>query len=199
MQCIPTFTFFFFFLFWGGKREGRVVKRIWTCFEYFSISSSVIIMRNGFFWWRRYTFFSLIVLDIAENYFGRSNEDALNRGFDDDSVTLRFVDCDARMQFQSWKSSILDFLRCIKRRSRDFSKKKKEKEKKEMKKKIQLANCDNTALYSSNQRYCVQIKIDHPRKFELESKKQDAEILILIPIQLQINRINGVLHELIFK
>lgn len=78
-------------------------------------------------------------------------------------------------------------------------KKKKEREKKEMKKKIQLANYDNTALYSSNQRYCVQIKIDHPRKFELESKKQDAEILILIPIQLQINRINGVLHELIFK
>lgn len=101
MQCIPTFTFFFFFLFLRGE-EGAKSRE--TNLNLFRILFYTLECNNNSEWFFLMTtiyFFSLIVLDIAENYFGRSNEDALNRGFDDDSVTLRFVDCDARMQFQS--------------------------------------------------------------------------------------------------
>lgn len=122
MQCIPTFTFFFF-LFSRG-REGRAVKRIWIWFEHFSIPSSVIIMRNGFFHDEEFDILFSLIRSLRKIILDQVTKRMLWIGVsDDDSLTLRFVDCDARMQFQSWKSSILDFLRCIEKRSRDFLKK----------------------------------------------------------------------------
>lgn len=111
------------------------MKRIWIWFEHFSIPSSVIIMRNGFFHDEEFDILFFLIRSLRKIILDQVTKRMLWIGVsDDDSLTLRFVDCDARMQFQSWKSSILDFLRCIEKRSRDFLKKKREK----MKKKIQL-------------------------------------------------------------
>lgn len=98
-------------------------------------------MRNGFFHDEEFDILFSLIRSLRKIILDQVTKRMLWIGVsDDDSLTLRFVDCDARMQFQSWKSSILDFLRCIEKRSRDFLKKR-ERENEE-----ENTACDNTAL-----------------------------------------------------
>lgn len=120
----PNLYFFLFSFFEGERGPWNESESGSNIFVYLQ----VIIMRNGFFHDEEFDILFSLIRSLRKIILDQVTKRMLWIGVsDDDSLTLRFVDCDARMQFQSWKSSILDFLRCIEKRSRDFLKKKRER------------------------------------------------------------------------